>query len=197
MMRMLHVVLSLFAFIASVNSQSQEFQKGEVAEKLGIAIDYFTSEKYHEALLIFNHLDNEFPLNPRFHAYMGVCQYYEWNYPEAGRLLSEALPKLGGLAPHELSVYYFHCAESYFYQEKYVEAIPYYEKHTNVCYNHEKGDALYRIAFCYLFVGNNATALEYFISSLYYYEKYSGNLTARITQIKNMINGLSKQNGEP
>ncbi|MDD7319201.1 MAG: hypothetical protein SOZ80_04745 [Prevotella sp.] len=184
------VILTLLAFTFPTFSQAQKADKNEATEKLGMAIDYFTAGKYHEALLIFSRLDKEFKLNPRFHAYMGVCQYYEWNFPEATKLLSEAIPLLGGLAPHERSVYYYACAESFFNQEKYAEAIPYYEQHLNVCYDNEKGDSLYRIAFCHLFGEDEATACEYFESSLAYYEQYNSSATARIAQLKNMINGL-------
>lgn len=196
MTRLFHIVLTTLLFIQPACSLSQEIKKSEAAEKLGVAIEYFTSGKYHEALLIFNRLDKDFNINPRFHAYMGVCQYYEWNYQDAAKLLSEALPHLGGLAPHELSLYYFYCAESYFFQEKYAEAIPYYEQHLTVCYNREKGDALYRIAFCYLFEEEKANALEYFTSALSYYENFSDSMTARMAQIRNMINGLSAEINE-
>lgn len=193
MIRAFHIILTTFAFALSTYSQIQNTYKNDASEQLGMAIDYFTSGKYHEALLIFSRLDKDFKLNPRFHAYMGVCQYYEWNFPEASKLLSESIPLLEGLAPHERSIYYYTCAESFFHQEKYAEAIPYYEQHLNVCYNNEKGDALYRIAFCYLFEGNNTVANEYFKSSLAYYEQHDGSPAARIVQLKNMINGLKTQ----
>ena len=40
-------------------------------EMLDKAIDYFASQKYHEALLLFEKLDERFRLNPRYLAYMG------------------------------------------------------------------------------------------------------------------------------
>ncbi len=187
------IILLLMVFAFCANAQPRQRQKSEASEQLGMALDYFSSGKYHEALLIFSRLDKQYNLNPRFHAYMGVCQYYEWNYEEACKLLSEALPKLEGLAPHERSIYYFTCAESYFIREKYTEAIPYYEQHLNVCYENEKADALYRIAFCNMFTNNKPLALEYFTSALYYYEKHPNNATARIAQLKNMIKGLEEE----
>ena len=48
-------------------------------EKLGMALEYFTYGKYHEALLLFEKLEKQHKLNPRFMAYMGLCHYYEWN----------------------------------------------------------------------------------------------------------------------
>ena len=97
-------------------------------ERLGRAIDYFQSGKYHEALLIFEELDEEYDLNPRYHAYMGICYYHEWSYPEACKYLDEAIPQLEGFAPHERSVYYFTDGESHFQLQQYHEAIPYFEK---------------------------------------------------------------------
>ena len=187
------VILLLMVFASCANAQPRQRQKSEASEQLGMALDYFSSGKYHEALLIFSRLDKQYNLNPRFHAYMGVCQYYEWNYEEACKLLSEALPKHEGLAPHERSIYYFPCAESYFIREKYAEAIPYYEQHLNVCYENEKADALYRIAFCNMFTNNKPLALEYFTSALSYYEKHPNNATARIAQLKNVIKGLEEE----
>ena len=37
-------------------------QKSKDAEELGKALEYFTSAKYHEALLIFQRLDKEYKL---------------------------------------------------------------------------------------------------------------------------------------
>ena len=42
------------------------------------AVAYFNSEKYHEALLIFQQLDKRYKLNDRFRAYIGLCYYNEW-----------------------------------------------------------------------------------------------------------------------
>ncbi len=193
MKRNILIALLLMAFAIGANCQPRQRQKSEASEQLGMAIDYFSSGKYHEALLLFSRLDKQYNLNPRFHAYMGVCQYYEWNYEEACKLLSEAIPQLEGLAPHERSIYYFACAESYFNLSKYNEAIPYYEQHINVCYENEKGDALYRIAFCYMFTNNKPLALEYFTSALSYYEKHPNNAKARIAQLRNMTKGLEEE----
>ena len=41
-------------------------QKSKDSEELGKALDYFTSAKYHEALLIFQRLDKEYNL-PSLH----------------------------------------------------------------------------------------------------------------------------------
>ena len=116
-------------------------------ERLGRAIDYFQSGKYHEALLIFEELDEEYDLNPRYHAYMGICYYHEWSYPEACKYLDEAIPQLEGFAPHERSVYYFTDGESHFQLQQYHEAIPYFEKALTVCFENEKAEINYRLGF--------------------------------------------------
>ena len=77
------------------------------------AVAYFNSEKYHEALLIFQQLDKRYKLNDRFRAYIGLCYYNEWEYKSATKYLDEVTPRLTMLAPHERSVYYFANAESH------------------------------------------------------------------------------------
>ena len=80
---------------------AQRRQKSEDAEQLGRAMEYFASGKYHEALLLFQKLDDEYELNPRFKAYLGVCHYYEWNYEQATAYLDSVINKLDVYAPHE------------------------------------------------------------------------------------------------
>ena len=60
----------LLACLAVQPATAQRRQKSEDAEQLGRAIEYFSSGKYHEALLIFQKLDKAYDLNPRFKAYM-------------------------------------------------------------------------------------------------------------------------------
>jgi len=165
------------------------------SEQLGMALEYFNSGKYHEALLKFERLEKQYRLNPRFHAYMGVCYYYEWQYDKAVRQLEEAIPQLTAFAPHERSFYYFAAAESYFNLGKYGKAVPLYEAMINLCYEQEKGDALYRLGFCYLMTGKEKEALDYFESALAYYKRYrnSQDLQARQAQLEHMIKGLRER----
>ena len=106
------------------------------------AVAYFNSEKYHEALLIFQQLDKRYKLNDRFRAYIGLCYYNEWEYKSATKYLDEVTPRLTMLAPHERSVYYFANAESHFQLQEYKAAIPFYEQALTVCYDNEKGNIL-------------------------------------------------------
>ena len=80
-----------------------------------------------------------------------MCLYYEWEYAEAIRLFDEVLPQLQGLAPHELSLYYWMDAESYFALQQYDRALPLYGKMLPICWDNEKPDAYYRLGFCHLF----------------------------------------------
>ena len=185
------------------------------AEFLARALDYFASEKFHECLVLLQPLNRRYKLNPRYRAYLAVCLYYEWEYAEAIRLFDEVLPQLQGLAPHELSLYYWMDAESYFALQQYDRALPLYEKMLPLCRDNEKPDAYYRLGFCHLFAAESSEASssekvsgssessgssaeerkkakECFELSLEGYLKYRNtpNEQARIAQIRHMIGGL-------
>ena len=195
----LKCLLLLFAWSASLLPMSaQHTQKSAEAEQLGRAIEYFSSGKYHEALLIFQKLDMEYDLNPRFKAYIGVCYYYEWDYEKATTYLDAVLQDMEVYAPHERSFYYFADAESHFNLGNYRECIPLFEQHLQLCYDNEKGDAHYRIAFSYMFLEEWENAADSFRSALSYYRQYRNTpeLTARITQIEKMIKGIDDKIAE-
>lgn len=195
--------------------QEKKSDRKEDAEQLARALDYFASEKFHECLVLLQPLNRRYKLNPRYRAYLAVCLYYEWEYAEAIRLFDEVLPQLQGLAPHELSLYYWMDAESYFALQQYDRALPLYEKMLPVCWENEKPDAYYRLGFCHLFAAESSgasssekasgssessgssaeerkKAKECFELSLEGYLKYRNtpNEKARIAQIRHMIGGL-------
>lgn len=165
------------------------------SDKLGMAIDYFQGGKYHEAMLLLSSLESKYKLNPRFKAYLGVCYYYEWEYKKACRELEPVLDKLEALSPQERSVYYFCLAESHFALEEYSLAIPQYERMLNVCHDNEKGDALYRLGFCYMQGEDWHSAYDYLESALLYYERFGCDKgkAQRMEQIKNMMQGCSEK----
>ena len=216
---------SFCAFSPSLNrsetaAESASFQvkKGdrkEDAEQLARALDYFASEKFHECLVLLQPLNRRYKLNPRYRAYLAVCLYYEWEYVEAIRLFDEVIPLLQGVAPHELSLYYWMDAESNFALQQYARALPLYEKMLPLCRDNEKPDAYYRLGFCHLFAAESSEASssekasgssesseasnaerkkakECFELSLEGYLKYRNtpNEQARIAQIRHMIGGL-------
>lgn len=184
-------IILLFC-VVSEPAMAQRRQKSEDAEQLGRAIEYFSSGKYHEALITFMKLDKAYDLNPRFKAYMGVCFYYEWNYEKATQYFDAVVDSLGAYAPHERSFYYFADAESHFNLGHYKECIPLYEKHLALCYDNEKGDAWYRIGFSHMFQEDWEQAHEAFQQALGFYERYRNtpDMHARITQIRKMLPGI-------
>lgn len=155
------------------------------------AIEYFTSAKYHEALLIFQRLDKRYKLNERFRAYIGLCYYHEWEYKKAAQYLDEALPALAVLAPHERSVYHFAAAESHFLMQQYKEATPHYEFALALCYDREKAEINYRLGLCYMFAEKWKMARNYFAAAQLFYQKYRNvdNVEARWAQATKMRAG--------
>ena len=195
--------------------QEKKSDRKEDAEQLARALDYFASEKFHECLVLLQPLNRRYKLNPRYRAYLAVCLYYEWEYAEAIRLFDEVIPLLQGLAPHELSLYYWMDAESYFALQQYDRALPLNEKRLPLCRDNEKPDAYYRLGFCHLFAEESSgasssekvsgsseslgastaerkKAKECFELSLEGYLKYRNTPKekARIAQIRHMIGGL-------
>lgn len=167
-------------------------QKRQDADKLGMALEYFTSKKYHECMLLLQGLDKQYRLNPRYKAYLGVCYYYEWKYEEASLCLSEVIPKLEAFSPHERSFYHWACGESYFQQQKYKEAMPYYKAMLPICYDNEKPDAYYRLGFCYLFQDDWMNAWNNFQKAKETYRQYRNteDVQARIKQVDHMLDGM-------
>lgn len=193
------IILSLLTAVLSVACPFAALaQQSEGSERLGMALEYFQGGKYHESLLIFQCLDKKYKLNPRFRAYIGLCYYYEWNYKKSVEYFDKVLPLLGGLAPHELSVYYYATAESYFLMNNYEKALPYYERDLSVCYNRDKGDIYYRIGLIYMFNKEWHKAYDSYSNAEKYYTEYRDTkpLEARLAQIENMkngcMNGISK-----
>ncbi|MCR5129845.1 MAG: tetratricopeptide repeat protein [Prevotella sp.] len=179
--------------LTGMSPTTMQDRKSSDSEQLGKAIEYFQSGKFHEALLIFDKLDRRYKLNPRFRAFLAVCYYYDWNDEKVCEYLDSIIPQLEPFAPHERSIYYFLNAESHFNLGQYKEAVTYYEQMTNVCYNNEKGDALYRLGYCYLFNDDKETAHDYFESALEYYRKFRTDqaVQPRIAQIEKMVRGLT------
>lgn len=167
------------------------------SDRLGMALEYFQSGKYHECMLLLEKLDSQYRLNPRFRAYLGVCYFHEWDYARCAACIDSVLPDLAGLAPQELSVYYWADGESHFNLGEYRKAIPLYERMLLVCHDNERGDAYYRMGFCYMYEKEWQNARECFEGALAYYERFrTGDRKARIAQVSNMIEGLKKKAGE-
>ena len=157
------------------------------AEQLARALDYFSSEKFHECLVLLQPLNRRYKLNPRYRAYLAVCLYYEWEYDEAVKLFDEVIPLLQGVAPHELSLYYWMDAESYFALQQYDRALPLYEKMLPLCRDNEKPDAYYRMGFCHLFAAEVSEASSS--------EKVSGSSESSGASSSEKVSGSSESLG--
>ena len=162
------------------------------AELLGKALDYFSSQKYHESLLLLQDLDKKYRLNPRYKAYLGVCYYYEWDYEKAVKNLSIAIPQLINFSPQERSFYYWAEGESYFNLQAYQKAIPSYLSMLPLCHANEKADAYYRLGFCYMFLEDWGNAWVYFrqASKEYTEHRDEEEVKVRLRQISNMLKGI-------
>ena len=159
------------------------------SDRLGMALDYFQSGKYHEAMLLLRKLDRQYRLNPRFRAYLGVCYFYDWEYRQAAECLEAALPQLTAFAPQERAFYYYAAAESRFQLKEYARALPLFNTMLTLCKDNEKPDAFYRIALIYSMKAEWIKALDYFQTALVFYRKYRPDATARIAQIRHQIIG--------
>ena len=164
--------------------QEKKSDRKEDAEQLARALDYFSSEKFHECLVLLQPLNRRYKLNPRYRAYLAVCLYYEWEYDEAVKLFDEVIPLLQGVAPHELSLYYWMDAESYFALQQYDRALPLYEKMLPLCRDNEKPDAYYRLGFCHLFAAESSGASSS--------EKVSGSSESSEASSSEKVSGSSE-----
>ncbi len=164
------------------------------SERLGMAMEYMQSNKFHEALIILSQLDKKHHLSPRLKAYIGLCYYYEQDYAMTCNTMDTLLVHLDALAPQERSLYNFCTAESHFYIGEYKEAISYYDAMLTLCHDNEKADALFHLAFCYLNTGDEEQALQTFQKSLSCYEEYGfpKERVARVIELRNIIKGLDK-----
>lgn len=169
-----------------------ETQAQSDKELLTKAIDYFCSQKYHEALLIFYRLEKTHKLSARLRAYKGVCQYKEGNYTDAVTTLSGILTELEQYPPHEQAVYCYSCGESCFQQSKYTDAIPYFEKALAVSLENNKAEICYRLGFSNYMLGDELKAMEWFSSadSLYSKTHHDEITHAHQAQNKHMLNYL-------
>lgn len=188
-MRLRRLLLILLCFVSV-----SVFPQGKKAdtEALGRALEYFQSQKYHEALLIFQRLDQSYKLNARYKAYIGLCYYYDWDYKKATEYFDTFLPKLSMLAPEERALYYYADGESHFQLGHYDQAIVLFQSALALCHDRDKGDSWFRIGFCYYFLQQPALAQGCFLVAEYYYATFrnSPDLEARRQQMAHMMRGL-------
>ena len=184
LMIIIKLMLAFLFVLFSNSAASQNLNESRLAR----AVEYFQSGKYHEALLLFETLNKEFQLNPRFIAYLGVCYFYEKNYKDAANTFLHVLPLLENFAPHERSVYFYCAAESNYQLANYIESIGLFERQSLLCYDNECGDAFFRIGECYNFLGNIENSKEYFLQAIAYYSKF--NTKDKLHKTKNEMKKL-------
>ncbi len=164
-------------------------------QRLDKAKDYFTAGKYHESLIEFLKLDEEYNLSTHYYAYMGLCFYKENEYEKACTYYEKAMKYIEVCAPSERSLYLYTLGDSKFRLQQYPEARSSFEKMLDICRNEEKADVYYHIGFCQFFTGESAGALYSFHMSLKYYKQHPHitGTKARLTQLEKMIVGLENQ----
>lgn len=182
-------VVAFLAFVSpALPSYSSQPTKQD-AKDLSIALDYFQSGKYHEALLYLARLDSLYRLNPRFRAYTGLCYYYDNDHRHATKILDEVLPQLTAFSPTERSVYYRANADSHFQLGQLAQAAMSYDSLLVLCHDNEKAEAYFQLGYIRIQQQQWIDALNDLQSSLVYYRRYQPEAKARISQIRNMIAG--------
>lgn len=165
----------------------------EDKEKLSRAIEYFNNEKFHEAGLILRNLNKQYNLNSRFKAYLGVCEFHDWNYSAVTEIMDSIYTDLTVYAPLEQNVYYVAAAESHFNLNNYREALKYYELALKVCSKKEKGELCFKAGFCCYRLKRKLNSKTFLIRALGYYRQNptGHDDTARISQIRKMLQAIA------
>lgn len=186
---MRHLLSVLLLTIFFLNAEAQTDNSKLRLEK---AKEYFADEKYHESLIEFLKLDEEYNLSTHYYAYMALCFYKENDFEKACQYYDKARKYIDVCAPNERSLYLYTLGDSYFKLQKYNEARNCFEKMLDICHNTEKSDVYYHIGFCLFFIGEQEGALHSFRMSLKYYKDFphATGTTARISQLGKMIGGL-------
>lgn len=187
--------LILFILLLILPSASFAQQSEEDKEQLSRAIEYFNASKYQESAVILRKLNDKYKLNARFVAYLALCEYNLWNYREAADIFDEIMPELNVYSPQEQNVYLYAAAESHFQLQEYRKAASYHHQSLTICAAKEKADIYYRLAFCHTLQNDHQTALMLFRQALDYYKNFPTGRddTARITQIRKMVNKLDAE----
>lgn len=184
-------LLFIFFFALTIAHTSAQ-NTAEDKEKLSRAIEYFNTEKYHEAGLLFRQLNEKYELSPRFKAYLAICEYQDWNYPVVTEIFDSIHTELTVYSPQEQNVYYNAAAESHFNIGNYKDAVKYYKLALKVCTNREKADLYYKIGISYLQIKHHKEARTNLMIAVNLYRKNPTGRDdrSRIKQIKKMLRGL-------
>lgn len=171
-------------------------------ELLTKATEYFQGGKYHEAIINFEKLQQDYTLTPRYLAYLGFAYYKEGDYEDAAKTLYPLLrdttsqSTLTALSPKEQAIYLYACGESLFHIGNYTSSLDIHTQMLPLVYGCDKGDVLFHIGMAYYMQGNYADAIPPLEEALSLYKTHTAaddNLhKARLNQIDTMLPGLRR-----
>lgn len=195
---LLSVLLCLFVIVASAAPAGKKSPQ----ELLTQATEYFQGGKYHEAIINFEKLQQDYTLTPRYLAYLGFSYYKEGDYEEAAKTLYPLLrdttsqSTLTALSPKEQSIYLYACGESLFHIGQYTSSLDIHTRMLSLVSGCDKGDVLFHIGMAHYLQGNYADAIPPLEEALSLYKTYTtagDDLhKARLNQIDKMLPGLRK-----
>lgn len=171
-------------------------------ELLTKATEYFQGGKYHEAIINFEKLQQDYTLTPRYLAYLGFAYYKEGDYENAAKTLYPLLrdttsqSTLTALSPKEQSIYLYACGESLFHIGNYTSSLNIHTQMLPLVSGCDKGDVLFHIGMAHYMQGNYADAIPPLEEALSLYKTHAtadDNLhKARLNQIDTMLPGLRR-----
>lgn len=195
---LLSLLLCLFVIVAAASPAG----KSSPQELLTKATEYFQGGKYHEAIINFEKLQQDYTLTPRYLAYLGFAYYKEGNYEEAAKTLFPLLrdttsqSTLTALSPKEQSIYLYACGESLFHIGNYTTSLVIHNRMLPLVSGLDKADVLFHIGMAHYMQGNYSDAIPPLEEAL---ELYKSHATAndelhkaRLKQIDTMLPGLRK-----
>ena len=195
---LLGFLLSLLVIIVAAAPAS----KASPQELLTKATEYFQGGKYHEAIINFEKLQQDYTLTPRYLAYLGFAYYKEGDYEEAAKTLYPLLrdttsqSTLTALSPKEQAIYLYACGESLFHIGNYTSSLDIHTRMLPLVSGCDKADVLFHIGMAYYLQGNYADAIPPLEEALSLYNTYTtagDDLhKARLNQIDKMLPGLRK-----
>lgn len=176
--------------------------KTKPQELLTKATEYFQGGKYHEAIINFEKLQQDYTLTPRYLAYLGFAYYKESNYEDAAKTLFPLLrdttsqSTLTALSPKEQAIYLYACGESLFHIGNYTTSLDIHTRMLPLVSGCDKGDVLFHIGMAHYMQGNYADAIPPLEEALSLYKTHTtagDDLhKARLNQIDKMLPGLKR-----
>ena len=198
-------LLSLLLCLVVIVAAAAPAGKASPQELLTKATEYFQGGKYHEAIINFEKLQQDYTLTPRYLAYLGFAYYKEGNYEDAAKTLLPLLrdttrtAAITALSPKEQSIYLYACGESLFHIGNYTSSLDIHTRMLPLVTGCDKGDVLFHIGMAHYMQGNYADAIPPLEEAL---SLYKANATAgddlhkaRLNQIDKMLPGLKKVKG--